>query len=160
MDVANTYFSMKKKMEELPPPLPDQCSNETYGVLNSADRNYQFETIGSNYKCDKRGNDMISSMDWQGSGWYRIMEPAGTKLAQQVVPMHHCNTDATGWMMGNHPSQLGQVVTRHVCFNHDSRCQWNIAIKMVNCGHFYVYYLKETSISDSDGYRHARYCTV
>ena len=122
--------------------------------------NHFLDNISENYRCDQQGNDMISSKDWQGSGWYRIMEPAGTRIAQQVVTNHHCNTDATGWMMGNHPSQLGQVVTRHVCINHDSRCQWNISIKIVNCGQFYVYYLKEISISDSYGYRCARYCTV
>ena len=80
--------------------------------------------------------------------------------APLIAPLTAPLTDATGWMMGNHPSQLGQVVTRHVCINHDSRCQWNISIKIVNCGQFYVYYLKEISISDSYGYRCARYCTV
>ena len=55
-------------------------------------QNHFLDNISENYRCDQRGNDMISSKDWQGSGWYRIMEPAGTEIAQQVVTNHHCNT--------------------------------------------------------------------
>ena len=54
--------------------------------------NHFLDNISENYRCDQRGNDMISSKDWQGSGWYRVMEPAGTRIAQQVVTNHHCNT--------------------------------------------------------------------
>ena len=45
-ELNQTLIELKEKIEELHPTLPDQCSNETYSVLNSADRNYQFKTIG------------------------------------------------------------------------------------------------------------------
>ena len=45
-EVNQTLTDLKEKIEELHPKIPNQCSNETYSVLNSADRNYQFKTIG------------------------------------------------------------------------------------------------------------------
>ena len=35
--------------------------------------------------------------DWKGGDtWYRFVEPAGTQLADSIVPHSHCGTLATG----------------------------------------------------------------
>ena len=51
-----------------------------------------------------RDMDGWTSVDWKGAGWYRITGGAGTKLADFVVAIQRCGTDASGWMSGGHPT--------------------------------------------------------
>ena len=121
--------------------LPQQC--ESYEILNEASRN--------------RNNDFLSLADsvlagikvdneFNGNVWYRMMQPAGTKIPEGVVPSLKCGTSATGWMNGQHPTAIGEEVERKICFNWSglinvSNCLDSKHIKVTNCGAYYVYKL-------------------
>ena len=82
--------------------------------------------------------------DWKGGDtWYRFVEPAGTQLADSVVPRRHCGTMATGWL--NHPTTLGEKVIGNVCFSYvDGSCWKNTDVEIRKCDGFYLYKFKET----------------
>ena len=91
--------------------------------------------------------------DWKGGDiWYRFVEPAGTQLADSVVPHSHCGTSATGWLNGAHPTTLGVNVIRNVCFSYGevsgsgsnlNSCWMNIDVEIRKCEGFYLYKFKE-----------------
>ena len=123
-------------------------------ILNEEDRNVNSER--GNF-CDK--NDAPSqSIDWQGEGWYRIMDPAGTKIPEGRVTSQKCGTFSTGWLNGTHPNQLGEQIEAQVCFDigipDDGLCRYEKSIQIINCGAYYLYSLPDVSICES------RYCTV
>jgi hypothetical protein len=47
-----------------------------------------------------------------------MFSPAGSKLPEAPVAADHCNTAATGWLNGAHPTVLDETVNRTVCFNY------------------------------------------
>ena len=56
-----------------------------------------------------------------------------------------CNTHASGWLNGAHPTVADGQVTRTVCFHWDSNCcKWSSSVKVINCGGYYVYYITGT----------------
>ena len=117
----------------------------TYTILDDAkrNRNYNNDKGFALAWCDK--STVVG--DWKGGAdsWYRFEEPAGTQMADSIVPKHHCGTYATGWLNGAHPAVLGENVIRQVCFNWDSNsCYWNTNVEIKNCGRFYLYKLKAT----------------
>ena len=84
-----------------------------------------------------------------------MMPPAGTMIPEKVVPTGMCGTHAPGWMNGVHPTTLGEIVERQICFNHGGNdCMWSKNIKVTNCGKYYVYKLVSTV------YCRLRYCAV
>ena len=108
-----------------------ECQN--YGSLNSADRNIIYGM--PNRQCD-RGI---------GPGWFRFEGSAGTRMPTSCPPTYRCDTDATGWLNGGHPTVADGQVNRTVCFHWWSNCcYWSTNIKMRNCGSYYVYYLSGT----------------
>ena len=123
-----------------------------YKVLDEADRNYKFKTIGndSTHFCDNPDDENVGKVSpkWDGPGWYRFTYPAGEKLSENVVEYQRCGTQATGWMNGTHPVNPGEQVTRTVCFNNGNgnTCRYSTEIKVHLCGSFYVYYLKDTPL--------------
>ena len=84
------------------------------------------------------------------------------------VPINRCNTRATGWLNGNHPTVADGQVTRQVCFHWSSNCcYWSTNIQVRNCGEYFVYLLNGTPVGCSLRYcgtdqiprrRHFRYC--
>lgn len=61
------------------------------------------------------------------------------------VPINRCNTRATGWLNGNHPTVADGQVTRQVCFHWSSNCcYWSTNIQVRNCGEYFVYLLSGT----------------
>ncbi|XP_032236148.1 uncharacterized protein LOC5510992 isoform X2 [Nematostella vectensis] len=78
--------------------------------------------------------------------WYRFTGSAGTRMPTSCVPINKCNTDATGWLNGAHPTVAQGIVTRQVCFHWNSNCcNWSVNIQIRNCGDsFYVYRLVGT----------------
>ena len=109
--------------------------------MNEANRNHKSNTTGSK-NCDNQDVDWADPGDWKGDGWYRMMEPAGTKLPEQSPPNYHCGTYATGWLDGSHPSQPGESVSRQVCLNRFTNpCleKWDVTV--TNCNGYFVYYL-------------------
>ncbi|KAK3751509.1 hypothetical protein QZH41_006832 [Actinostola sp. cb2023] len=96
------------------------------------------------YKCDQSG--FVKK-------WYRFMGAAGSAMPTKCVAKNHCGTHAPGWLSGSHPTQAQGTVTRKVCFNWSNKCcNWNINIRVRNCGGFYVYELSKTP------HCHLRYC--
>ena len=91
-----------------------------------------------------RDMDGWTSVDWKGAGWYRITGGAGTKLADFVVDIQRCGTDASGWMSGGHPTVFQGEVTRTINFNWVNKGRWKSSIKVINCNTHYVYFLEET----------------
>ena len=102
---------------------------------------------GGSSNCDK------DDSKFDGNNWFRFVEPAGKKLSTSALSKYSCGTDAVGWMDGAHPTRVGQIVSRKMCFSWDSQCQWSSTnTKVAACrGYggqlFYLYQLKEPSNS-------------
>jgi len=108
-----------------------ECQN--YGTLNNADRKITYPN--NNGYCD---NSIVP-------GWYRLDGAAGRQMASSCLPTNRCNTYATGWLSGGHPSVADGQVTRTVCFHWQGNCcRWSTNIQVRNCGSYYVYYLSGT----------------
>lgn len=116
---------------------------QTYQNLTSPTRNALWAFTFSNVQCD-------SSL----SGWYRFIKRAGTKMATACVPKNRCNTHATGWLNGCHPTVADGQVTRQACFHWSSNCcNWSTYIQVRNCGEYFVYLLRGIPVACS-----LRYC--
>ena len=120
-----------------------ECQN--YQSLNSADRKMTYGR-SHNSKCD-RGI---------GPGWFRFEASAGTRMSTSCPPTERCDTFATGWMNGGHPTVADGQVSRTACFHWNSKCcNWSTNIKVRNCGSYYVYYLSSTP---NNNHCDLRYC--
>ena len=116
-----------------------ECQN--YGSLNSGDRKITYPN--NNGYCDSA----------IGPGWFRFEGSAGTRMPTSCPPTHRCNTYATGWLNGGHPTVADGQVSRTACFHWSGNCcLWSTNIKVRNCGSYYVYYLSGTPA------RNLRYC--
>ena len=116
----------------------------TYTILDDARRNRNHNTKTNGYASPICDSSAVEG-DWKGAAasWYRFQEPAGTQMADSIVPKNHCGTLATGWLNGAHPAVLGENVIRQVCFNYNGNsCTWNTNVEIKNCGGFYLYKLK------------------
>ena len=121
-----------------------ECSN--YTVDTEADRSVSFPREQSTYKCDR-----VTIVP----GWYRFNGTAGSKMPTYCVAKRMCNTDATGWLNGAHPTLQEGVVSRTVCFHWGSSCcNWAVTVQIRNCGLFFVYNLMDP------GHCQLRYCVT
>eukprot|EP00795_Rhopilema_esculentum_P001208 gene1208-15574_t len=112
----------------------------SYTTLTGGDRHVNF--IDGSVACD-------SSLTL---GWYRFMGAAGTTMYTSCPEGYgvkfRCKTHAGGWLSGSHPSTSDGIVDRTVCFAWSTTCCYgSIAIKVKNCGGFYIYQLKPTPCS-------------
>ena len=96
--------------------------------------------------CDDEGKkDYYVLGDYKGPGWYRMMEPAGTMIPEEPPRENYCGTDATGWLNGSHPNQIGEKVVREVCFNWgDNNCWRKTNITIIKCSGLFIYNLPNT----------------
>ena len=107
---------------------------QSYTSLTGADRKITYYNVRD--QCDGRS---------LGTGWYRFQGAAGTRMPTSCPPYNRCDTDATGWLNGRHPTVADGQVTRQVCFHWTSGCcEWSTNIQVRNCGSFYVYYFNGT----------------
>ena len=122
--------------------IGSECSS--YILNNETDRGVLASQVGS-IKCD-----------WGlVTGWYRFNSTAGTRMPTTCVSRYKCNTHATGWLNGTHPTPQESIVNRRVCFHWNSNCcNWDTTIKVRNCGLFYVYRLVNPPSC------HLRYCVT
>ena len=121
--------------------IGSECSS--YILNKETDRSVLFPKFG--YKCD---TTLVTA-------WYRFNSTAGTKMPTTCVSKNKCNTHATGWLNGTHPTPQEGIVNRRVCFHWNSNCcNWAIKIKVRNCGLFYVYRLVNPAICQ------LRYCVT
>ena len=125
---------------------PPQCSN--YTINMDATRNIGY-TASINF-CDN-----VSPFNNGTPIWIRFQEPAGTLIANSIVPPNYCGTVATGWYAGEYPTGIFSTATSIVCFYYSTNtCTSCSSISVTNCQTFYVFLLPQTP---SCNYR---YCTL
>ena len=124
---------------------------DDYFVLNDPTRNSEY--LGMAY-CDRLASS-YKSPGWQGAAWYRMAEPAGTKIPEEPVDSMHCNTVGTGWLNGHHPATAGETINGKVCFNvYENTCFSETQIQIKHCTSYYLYYLVDAPSCWS------RYCST
>ena len=147
--------------------------------MNESTRSNNY-VDSSFYYCDQdydlqngELNPHLHLTSWKGPGWYRFMEPAGTKMIEyeHVTGMGQCSTSDPTYLVGDHNSiQMGETVDREVCMFNSKEFNSNgnecyvpysayypyhtINIKIKKCQEFYVY--KLPNIPQCNG----RYCGV
>ncbi|XP_048579921.1 neurogenic locus notch homolog protein 1 isoform X13 [Nematostella vectensis] len=127
---------------EQAPSKPLEC--RSYKKLDTADR-AAGRPRGNVLKCDQK--EILTK------AWYRFEGAAGSAMPTSLVPINRCGTHAPGWMEGSHPTVAEGIVTRKVCYHWSGKtCHWNNAIRVRNCGGFYVYELNRPPVC------HLRYC--
>ena len=134
--------------------VPDQC--KSYNVLNNPKRkmSYVLPDRNKGYHCDKASMKHLSP-DWKGTGWYRVQEPAGSRIPDTPTEENHCGSHISGWIQGNHPSLVGEEKNAKVCFSYQNKdCRWSGSVKILHCDSYFLYYLTETPVC------HASYCTI
>ena len=110
----------------------DGCTN--YTVLSEADR-----AQGNAQSPHNRSDSGLVT------GWYRFQGAAGDRMPDKRVLKYRCGTEYPGWLNGAHPTVADGVVTRKVCYSHDSGCSlYSNIIKVKNCSSYYVYGLQRT----------------
>ena len=131
-------------------PLPAQCSN--YKLLDDVTRSVNSTY---NYYCDE-SSDRYTSPDWVGTGYYRVVPPAGNFIADYSNGVQRCGTNTVGYLMDQHPQEAGREINASVCFKGTSNggCDRTIDVKITNCIDFYVYYLIDVFLCSS------RYCST
>lgn len=109
------------------PHSADPCYQ--HDVLSCGDQSIHFHNR-SVVKCDRR------------TGWFRFLGDAGTQMATSCVPLHHCGTQATGWLDGQHPTSPGEEVSARVCYHWDNNCcKFEARALVRDCEGFFVYKL-------------------
>ena len=76
------------------------------------------------------------------------MGDAGTKMPDSPVGERRCGSDITSWIAGGHPSfkDFQKEVTRTIHFEWEGKVAWkSFEAKVMHCGDFYVYNLKDIS---------------
>ena len=105
--------------------FPPECLNYTAITTQNGRKNTYVSTKAF---CD---NDLF--------GWHRFEAATGTKMPTSCVPKDRCNTRASGWLNGDHPTVAEGLVTRQVCFSFNDCCSWSINIQVRNCGDFFIF---------------------
>ena len=109
----------------------DPCTS--YSSLTSGDRKTTYTS--NSILCDRNLKP----------GWYRFQGAAGTRMPTSCPPKNRCNTHASGWLNGGHPTVADGKVSRQVCFHWGSNCcNFYTTIEVRNCGPFYVYHFSGT----------------
>ena len=121
----------------------------SYNILNDATRNENYGTVDL---TDDPGYSNNLSPDWKGPGWYRFQSPAGDKMADTYVAKYHCGTRVAYWINGEHPTNVGETVTRTVCGSWSTNCQGSTSIQIKKCGSYFLYDLPNVPKS------YGRYC--
>ena len=113
--------------------LADECSS--YTIINDETRNVNYVN-SSAPQCD---NKMVVK-------WYRLTGAAGVRMPSSCLPAFSCGTHASGWMQDPHPGVASGINARTVYFTVKSNCFYmrKAAIRVRNCGPFYVYKFQPT----------------
>ena len=143
------YTDLYLEFERLHP----ECTD--YNVLDDSRRSVHHgngtEEATKPWKCDSSESPwkLLTSPDWVGAGWYRMMAGTNTKIPVSPPGTWYCGTYTTGWLKGSHPSVAGQTRVVKFCFDYRGRtftdCHWSTQGKVTHCGEYFVYYLENTS---------------
>ena len=114
--------------------------------MNDQTRNIHY---GNGTHCDYLGRQ--TKINGKSHQWYRFQAPAGYKMPDTPPSLsgHKCGTHVTGYLVGGHPTKVGQVVSRKVCFSfRGQKCyadySRSVNVKVTHCGSFFVYQLPYT----------------
>ena len=152
MELSNNQLKKNNKdLETKLTKLEDEVNLigcDDYNVLNDSTRKMTFYSKESkDWTCDNANVNYRLSPDWKGEGWYRVVGPAGTRLADTPTKgYYYCGTAAARYVQGNHPTKIGETVSTKACYYYVSNlpCHKPQDIKIRNCGEYYLYYLPET----------------
>ena len=113
------------------------CSHITYTTINDIRRSTAYDSTSD--LCDR-------GVIKDGS-WYRFQSVAGDKMPEFNPGVKHCGTYIPIWLNGKHPTKVGEAVDRTACaaipFRRPIGCGSKFDIKVINCGGFFLYRLKE-----------------
>jgi len=119
-----------------------------YQNFTSSKRINTYKTPSPQWTSDKSDCTSYGGIadDWQGPGYYRFTDGAGTKLATSPVKKRHCGTSWTGYLKdGNSalPSSPGEEREATVCFHAGSStpCYDPTSIKIKKCSNFWIFKL-------------------
>ena len=124
---------------------PGQCFD--YMVLNSGRRN-EHETHDDTVHCDSLTHEKTFP-DWQGTGYYRFVAPAGVMLATKTPGPYHCDTHGALYLADADnvlPNILvGDEVDAFACMDNiePGTCKATNPITITKCPKdFFVYFSK------------------
>ena len=113
------------------------CSNNNYETINNVRRSTAYTAT----------SDLCDRHFIQDGSWYRFKSVAGDKMPEFNPGINHCGTFIPIWMKGKHPSNRGEKVNRIACaavpWKFPAGCGQRFDIKVLNCGSFFLYQLKE-----------------
>ena len=128
----------------------DPCSDMMYGILDDVERN--IDNNHYNAYCDDV-EDFSPSPNWNGTGWYRFKNPAGTNMPVRPPGKYSCGTLAPIWFDGIFPGKPGDVTESTACAQWENDVCYRIFdIKIMNCNEYNLYFLPDTDWCNS------RYC--
>ncbi|XP_028412362.1 uncharacterized protein LOC114535180 isoform X2 [Dendronephthya gigantea] len=115
------------------------CDHINYTTINNIRRSTAYNATAG--LCDR-------GFIKDGS-WYRFQSDAGDKMPEFNPGIKSCGTFVPIWLKGNHPSTVGVEVDRMACaplpHAYPFDCGLKYDIKVINCGRFFLYQLKEPS---------------
>ena len=137
---------------------PMQCFD--YLNLDSVIRN-ENSISSADVVCDQEGY-IRPSIDWRGSGNYRVVPPAGVRLSTKYPGKMHCGGYFASWVKDDNNElielKVGQELKVTVCMSsYDevdaTKCDKPLEAVVTKCpGDFFVYSLKDVR------YCHETYC--
>ena len=138
---VNFQIEPKTTTQQVDQNLPSGCSS--FKTLTRIERKATSATVSLTCDSMKSSN---KSPDWYGTGWYKISENIGSKIAENPPSVNHCGTAAPAWIQyGGHPTKLGETnESVRVCFVWGgNNCHNSVLIKIRNCGNYFLYYLPD-----------------
>lgn len=136
--VYSTQYTLSSISLQPTPAISSSDGCKYYQILSDPTRAHSYRDWYTN-RCDSHLN-----------GWYRFMGRAGNRMQNSCSygrsGHNKCGSRFQGWLLNSHPSYHEGEVYRTVCFSRDNSCYCNYkkAIKVKNCGNFYVYWLDGT----------------
>merc|ERR1719312_1182553 len=132
------------------------CSPVRHKELSSGERSI-LAGAGKNkdIKYDRYSSMDNVTPDWDGDGWYRFTGEAGNKMAEQFPGWNKCTTENPGYLhvcQDDKSCMLPTVAEGKknmiVCFERkwSSACYYKEDVTVMNCGEFFLYYLKNMKI--------------
>jgi len=132
------------------------CSPLRHKELSSSERSI-LAGAGKNkdIKYDRNSSMENVAPDWDGEGWYRFTGEAGNKMAEEFPGWNKCTTESPGYLHVCQDDESCMLPTvaegkkqMTLCFGTkwSSACFNKEEVSVMNCGEFFLYYLKNMKI--------------